>query len=117
MPTVMERLKTAFSGKPIKPFIDPNPDEPENLTGMALIQQFTTEDEPKVLDFPRGKYKVYWEIFVNEIPGGYTSEVRFYTYETGAVLEKYAFTEPKVHMMKPKVNECIRTVMNKYRRK
>jgi hypothetical protein len=90
--------------------------EPENLRGIEVIKHFTTDDEPKVVDYPRGKYKVYWEIVVGEVPGGYVAQIRFYTYDTGAVLEQMQYVEPKVHLLKPKVNKHIINTMAKYRR-
>lgn len=107
----MSWLKTLLAQKAPKA-----PKEPENLTGVEVIQHFTTEDEPKVVDYPRGRYKVYWEIVVGEVPGGYVAQIRFYTFDTGAVLESKQFIEPKVHLLKPKVNELIVSTMAKYRR-
>jgi hypothetical protein len=92
------------------------PVEPENLTGLALVQHFTTDDEPKVADYPKGKYKVYWEIFVNDVPGGYSAVVRFYEIGSGVMVEQNQFIEPSVYKLKPFVNEYIRTTMAKYAR-
>jgi hypothetical protein len=58
------------------------------LQGVELIQKFSTEDEPKLKDFPKEKYKVYWETFLNPIPGGYSALVRFYSFDGGFLLEK-----------------------------
>lgn len=53
------------------------------IQGLDLIRAFSTEDEPKCKDFPKEKYSVYWEIFVDAIPGGYSALVRFYKFSGG----------------------------------
>ena len=57
------------------------------LRGAELIRAFSTEDEPKVREFPKEAYKVYWEIFIDAIPGGYGALVRFYSFNSGIVSE------------------------------
>lgn len=97
--------------------VTPPPELPSTVRDhRALVQEFTTDDEPKVVDYPRGRYKVYWEILIGEIPGGVSAHVRFYTYECGTVLEQKTLTEPTLSVLKPRVNELIRTTMTKYRR-
>ncbi len=83
---------------------------------LALVQEFTTDDEPKVVDYPRGQYKVYWEILIGEVPGGVSAQVRFYTYACGTILEQKNLMEPRLDVLKPQVNQIIRTTMAKYRR-
>ena len=47
----------------------PTTNKNELLHGLELIKAFTTDTEPKCADFPRGKYHVYWETFLNTVPG------------------------------------------------
>ena len=51
------------------------------LRGAELIRAFSTEDEPKVKDFPKEQYKCYWEIFIDAIPGGYGAIVKFNAFD------------------------------------
>jgi len=111
----MELFKKYFGTPPAPTLVAPV-EEPENLTGFEVTKHFTTDDEPKVRDYPRGRYKVYWEIVVGEVPGGYVAQIRFYTFDSGTVLESKQFIEPKLHLLKPKVNELIISTMAKYRR-
>ena len=57
------------------------------VQGVELIRTFSTDDEPKVKDFPKEKYKVYWEIFLDAVPGGYEAIVKFYPFAGGAPTE------------------------------
>lgn len=106
---MFEALKKFFS-----PSLDVPVEEP-NLTGMKLINTFTNPTEPKVADYPKGKYTAFWEILVQDIPGGYTALVRFYSYTDG-FLEQQQFTEPLVSKLKPLVNKHIIETMRKYER-
>lgn len=56
-------------------------DVPGALRGAELIKAFTTDDEPKCRDFPKEKFTVYWEIFVDAIPGGYGAIVNFNSFD------------------------------------
>jgi hypothetical protein len=98
---------------PFKRFVDEPPVIRDHL---ALVEEFTTDDEPKLVDYPRGKYKVYWEILIGEVPGGTAAQVRFYAYACGTLLEQKNFIEPSLEDLKPQVNALIRATMAKYLR-
>lgn len=89
--------------------------EDKQYTGMELINKFTTPTEPQVVDYPRGRYTVFWEILISDIKGGYTAIVRFYKYDTG-LDQEFRFTEPTVPRLKALVNKCILQTMPKYER-
>ena len=98
------------------PKLDTNLPEPP-LQGLQVIRVFSTDDEPKVVDYPKGKYQAYWETVVGEVPGGYTAVVRFYGYRGSEHIgEEHIFTEPEVRRLRPKVHELIRTKMETFRR-
>jgi hypothetical protein len=97
----------------VESYQEPEPEKP--VTGMELINKFSTPTEPKVADYPRGKYTGFWEILISDIPGGYTAVVRFYKYDTG-LDQEFRFTEPTVAQLKLLVNKCIIQVMPKYER-
>lgn len=80
------------------------------LRGVELICAFTTEDEPKVKDFPKEKYKVYWEIYVDAIPGGYGALVRFYSFKDGFVQE-HQIARQGVSELREEVSKLILRVM------
>ena len=83
------------------------------------VQQFTTDDEPKIKDYPKGMYYAYWEILIGEVPGGWTAVVRFYPNIAAPQLTGdlvYTFVAPRLQDLKPKVNHLIRTRMEDFRR-
>jgi hypothetical protein len=84
--------------------------------GIEAVKAFTTDDEPKLVDYPKGKYFAYWEIVMGEVPGGYTAVIRFYGYNNHAVFEEHIFTEPTIRALKPKCNNLIRTRMHAFER-
>lgn len=85
------------------------------LRGAALIRTFSTEDEPKVRDFPKEKYNVYWEIFIDAVPGGYGALVRFYSYQNG-ILSEHRFIEADLMDLRKNVSNTILTTMEKNRK-
>lgn len=97
------------------PVIDSFQEEAKQYRGAELLEKFTTPTEPKVLDFPKGKYQGYWETLIQDIPGGYSAMVRFYRYDTGLDGE-IQFIKPNVAQLKLAVNECILQTMPKYLR-
>lgn len=90
-------------------------EEEKPLAGLELIKKFTTATEPKVMDYPKGKYTGFWEIFLQDIPGGYSAMVRFYKYDTG-LDQEFQFIKPNVAQLKLEVNQCILQTMPKYER-
>jgi hypothetical protein len=80
------------------------------LRGQKLLDAFTTEDEPKVRDFPKEKYDVYWETFIDAVPGGYEALVRFYSFKAGVLFEK-TITTMTVGELKKEVNQLILATM------
>lgn len=95
--------------------IDLTAPEPVPLTGLELVKKFTTASEPKLADYPKGKYTATWEILVQDIPGGYSAMVRFYKYDTGLDAE-FQFIKPNVAALKLEVNQCILKTMPLYER-
>lgn len=85
------------------------------LQGADLIRAFSTEDEPKVKDFPKEKYKVYWEIFIDAIPGGYSALVRFYTFE-GTQVKEEKFMTQSVTELRQEVTKLILSTMERNKR-
>lgn len=106
------RLKNAWTALRT----DPNLPSPR---GLDAVVAFTTEDEPKVTDYPKGKYFAYWEIVLGEVPGGYSAVVRFYPGVAAPMLAgqlEYTFIEPRLNDLKPKVNALIRARMEDFKR-
>jgi hypothetical protein len=93
----------------------PTTDSSKLIHGLELVKQFTTETEPKVADYPKTQYKVYWETLLDTVPGGYTALVRFYPFDGGTVKE-VRVTEKDVAALKDAVNAVIRTTMNQNKR-
>lgn len=90
--------------------------DPLRFAHYNLVRQFTTPDEPKVSDYPKGKYYAYWEILVDEIPGGYSALVRFYRIGEPGLLYEKQIINPYLTEVKRQVNELIRTQMETYKR-
>jgi len=90
---------------------------PEIVAKLTMVQNFTSADEPKLVDFPRGEYSAYWEIFIGEVPGGYVAEVRFYGYGGVGIIFAQHFIGPTLAALKQPVNELIRQRMAMYKRK
>lgn len=95
--------------------IDAVTEEEKPLKGLELLQKFTTPTEPKLADYPKGKYTATWEILIQDIPGGYSAMVRFYKYDTGLDKE-FQFIKPNVAQLKLEVNKCILQIMPTYER-
>jgi hypothetical protein len=76
------------------------------VQGIELIKQFTTEDEPKLANYPKEEYNVYWETYLDAVPGGYKAVVRFYPYNGEAATE-YVLTSNTVLTLKQEVNKLI----------
>lgn len=85
------------------------------LRGVDLVRAFSTEDEPKCKDFPREKYSVYWEIFVEAVPGGYAALLRFYSYDKG-IKQEHTFTKQSLSDLRQEVTNKILEVMDKNKR-
>ena len=114
---MFKRLKNAWTA------LRTDPDLPAlnlpSTTGLDIVRNFTTDDEPKVVDYPKGKYFAYWEIVVGEVPGGYSAVVRFYPSVAAPMLTgqlEYTFVEPRLNDLKPQVNSLIRTRMEDFKR-
>lgn len=86
------------------------------LQGVALIQAFSTEDEPKLADFPKEKYKIYWETYIDAIPGGYAALVRFYERGTGKIVSEYTFSKQSVRELREAVTNVILHIMGDNKR-
>lgn len=85
-------------------------------SGLRVIKEFSTPDEPKLADYPRGKYTAYWEIFLDEIPGGFSADVRFYGYGGQGLLETEQFINPNLSVLRAAVTKRILQTMPKYER-
>jgi hypothetical protein len=86
------------------------------MQGADLIRAFSTVDEPKVKDFPKESYKVYWEIFIEAIPGGYGALVRFYEFSTGQVHREKIFQAQSVLELRAQVSQFILSTMEQNKR-
>jgi hypothetical protein len=84
--------------------------------GIELIKKFTTEDEPKVVDFPKKDYLIYWETLVSPISGGYGALVRFYSFEDGRLIIEHQLSKITVEELKADVNKLILSTMNQNKR-
>ena len=84
------------------------------LQGAELIKAFSTEDEPKCKDFPKEKYSVYWEMFVEAVPGGYGCLLRFYKYKGGLLKEHQLFNQ-NINELRQEVSKLIRSTMESNR--
>lgn len=80
------------------------------LQGAELIRAFSTDDEPKCKDFPKEKFRVYWEIFVDAIPGGYGALVKFYKFE-GGFLSEHRISKKTVPELRKEVTAVILRTM------
>lgn len=103
-----------FKPKNKKNIVLPNK-ELGQLQGVELIQKFSTDDEPKLCDFPKTKYNAYWEIVLQPVMGGYQALVRFYKYNTGLAKE-ITFTNESLPGLRKEVSDCITTHMEVYKR-
>ena len=91
----------------------PEFDNTKLLHGLELVKAFTTATEPKVKDFPRTEYKVYWETLLDTIDGGYQAVVRFYPFDNTAKFEEQHFTNANLQALKDDVNRAIHMTMAK----
>jgi len=85
------------------------------LSGVELIRAFSVGDEPKVKNFPKDQYKVFWEIVVKSIPGGYSAAVRFYPFEKG-VLSEHQLNDSSLENLRRDVSALIRKTMDQNKR-
>jgi len=104
-----------FKSKNKSNVVIPTSNSSELLHGLELVKAFTTATEPKVSDFPKTLYSVYWEIVVETIGGGYSAVVRFYPYSGGTVQEM-RHSAKTVDELKIDVNKTILSVMSQYRK-
>lgn len=107
----MNKFLSWFKPKNKRNVVLPIVDSKKQLHGMDLIKAFTTEDEPKVVEYPKKFYKLYWETFVEPIPGGYGALVRFYSVDEAKVVKAMTFTQPSVTELKEEVNREVRAMM------
>lgn len=97
--------------------IDAFKNEGKDISGLEAIVQFTTPDEPKLSEYPKGAYKALWEIILQEIPGGWQAIVRFYGYANTDVEDsQHVLVAPSLGKLKPQVNALIRSTMTNYKR-
>lgn len=86
------------------------------LQGVELIVAFSNDSEPKVVDFPKDKYKAYWETYIDAIPGGYAALVRFYSFSTGQIIKEFKVAKQSVTELKMAVNNAILSTMEENKR-
>lgn len=71
---------------------------------------------PKVVDFPRSKYNVYWEIINEESKEhGYKATLRLNSY-MGGVVDEMVFVSRSEEDLKKQVYRAIPGKMNKHRK-
>lgn len=84
----------------------------KQLHGFELVKAFTTEVEPKIKDYPKSQYKVYWETQIESVPGGgYCALVRFYSFDSGKVVKEQTFVFPDIPQLKEVVDNFIRSTL------
>jgi hypothetical protein len=74
------------------------------------------QEDLKLVDFPRGTYSAYWEIYEGEIPGGFRYEVRVMGYDGTVVKDVQVFTSPTKQGVKQKVRDYLVNTMQQYKR-
>jgi hypothetical protein len=72
--------------------------------------------EPKVVDYPFGQYKVYWEVVTVPVDGGFSSEVRFIGYDEAHPREQFTLVGPTQEHIKERINVLITDYMENYKR-
>jgi hypothetical protein len=107
---------TWFTPKNKKNVVVPVNNFTEQLHGIDLIKAFSTHDEPKVADFPRNKYKLYWETCIETLHGGYSAVVRFYTFDSNKLYSETTIAKITVEELKAAVNSLIFDTMNQNKR-
>lgn len=85
------------------------------LQGVELIRAFSTSDEPKVKDFPKEQYTVYWETFLDSVPGGYQAVVKFYPF-TGGKSTEHRLTHTSIEELRQEVTMLILSTMENARK-
>jgi len=73
-------------------------------------------EEPQVVDYPVGQYKVYWEIMTNVVPGGLQSIIRFIGYSDFPLREEFTLVAPNETQLTERRSILIRDFMAKYKR-
>lgn len=85
------------------------------MQGVELVQAFSTSDEPKLAEYPREQYSVYWETLLDAVPGGYAAKIRFYSYTSG-LLNEAIIGKQSVLELREAVSQVIRETMSQYKR-
>lgn len=91
---------------------------PPEFTKVTLEDTPSKKDTsgPKITDFPRSKYSVYWEVVNEESKEhGYKATVRFYSY-MGGVVDELVFVSRSKEDLKKQVHRAIPGKMNKHRK-
>lgn len=83
---------------------------------VNLVESFSTEDEPKVVDFPKEKYSVYWEIYLGEYAQDFIARVRFYKFAGGGFVSEEVSIKPTIKELKKEVNKIILDKMETFRK-
>lgn len=94
----------------------PTSDNTRLLHGHELLKAFTTDTEPKVADYPKGKYTAHWETVIGTVDGGYSAIVRFYGNQGSGLLKEVVVLQPTVDALKAEVDTLIRRTMEQYKR-
>lgn len=101
-------LKSLFSNP-----VEFNVPAQKTLVGNPSPKDVTA---PKVTDYPKNKYNVYWEIINDESPEhGYKATLRFNSY-MGGVVEESVFVSRSKEDLKKQVYRAIPGKMNKHRK-
>lgn len=86
------------------------------LRGLELVTAFSTPDEPKAKDFPKDKFTLYWETFLDAIPGGYGALVRFYKLEDGSIFSEHVISKQSLGDLRAEVTKVIMSTMTNNRK-
>lgn len=71
---------------------------------------------PQVVDFPRGQYKVYWEIYTNPIAGGVESTIKFIGYNDFPLREEFTLVGPTEQHVSERLAVLITDFMANHKR-
>lgn len=89
---------------------------PEFHTPVSDMPSTKEVDAPKISDYPRDKFAVYWEIVHDESKEhGYKATLRLYSY-MGGVVDESVFVSRYKNDLKKQVYAAIPGKMNKHRK-
>lgn len=93
-----------------------NPDEFHVDAPKTIVAAVKNPAAPKVADFPKSQYNVYWEIINEESPEhGYKATLRLNSY-MGGIVDQSVFVSRSKEDLQKQVYRAIPGKMNKHRK-